>query len=131
MKKAQHEIEDFIDDRWMTHSEGQLSVDVSETPTHIIVRSAIAGITAENLDIALSEDALTIRGERHHVSEQKNEHTHIQECHWGTFSRSIILPTHVDPNSVEATLKKGILTITIKKAEMDQKVSVLDLDDLE
>jgi HSP20 family protein len=122
---------DFTDSTWFSQNEGQLSVDVMETPREIIVRSAIAGVNADDLDITLHEDALTIRGNRaHELSETKRGKWHVQECHWGAFSRSIILPTHVDPNSVEAILKKGVLTIRLKKIETDHPISILDLDDL-
>ncbi len=127
----QQNYEEFIDSEWLSHSEGQLSVDVIETRTNIIVRSAIAGITADDLDISLSEDTLTIRGERqHNCEESKGDEIHIQECHWGAFSRSIILPSNVDPDSVDAVLKRGILTITMTKQDMDKSVPVLDLGDL-
>jgi HSP20 family protein len=116
---------------WLSQNEGQLAVDVMETAEVVIVRSAIAGVTAEDLDIALSEDTLTIRGEREHgCSESTDDTTHVQECHWGSFSRSIILPAHVDPDEVSATLKRGILTIRMKKTEMDRHVPVLEIEDL-
>lgn len=122
---------DFMDSTWFSQNEGLLSVDVAETTREIIVRSAIAGVNAENLDITLHEDTLTIRGTRsNEISEFKRGKMHVQECHWGAFSRSIILPSHVDPNSVDAILKKGVLTIRMKKSEMDKPISILDLDDL-
>lgn len=122
---------DFTDASWFSQNEGQLSVDVIETPREIIVRSAIAGVNGDDLDITLHEDTLTIRGSRaNEVSEFNQGKWHVQECHWGSFSRSIILPSHVDPNSVDAILKKGVLTIRIKKTETDKPISILDLDDL-
>lgn len=122
---------DFTDASWFSQNEGQLSVDVMETAKEIVIRSAIAGVNAEDLDITLHEDTLTIRGSRaNEISEFKRGKTHVQECHWGAFSRSIILPSHVDPNSVDAILKKGVLTIRLKKTEMDKPISILDLDDL-
>ena len=122
----------FTNASWLSHSEGQLSVDVLETPREIIVRSAIAGVSADELDITLAEDTLTIRGERH-VDIESGKHTieHTIECHWGAFSRSIILPSHVDPNVVDAVLKKGILTIRLKKVSMDKSIDVLELDDMD
>lgn len=127
----EHIQNDFTDSSWFAQNEGQLSVDVMETAKEIIVRSAIAGVNAEDLDITLHEDTLTIRGSRaHEISEFKRGKIHVQECHWGSFSRSIILPSHVDANSVDAVLKKGVLTIRLKKTEMDKPISILDLDDL-
>ncbi len=121
----------FLDSQWLSAPEGQLAIDVHETPARIIVRSAIAGVNAKDIEITLTEDTLTIRGSRHQeFKAARGQRTHIQECHWGTFSRSVILPSHVDPARVEATLKRGILTISMKKVEMEKNVPVLDLGDL-
>ena len=124
-----NQLNDFVDETWLTHDEGQLSVDVIETDSTIVVRSAIAGVKSEDLDITLTEDTITIRGERsHHCNETKKDQVHVQECHWGSFSRSIILPSHIDPDTVDATLKRGILTIVMNKVEMDKKVHVVDIN---
>lgn len=120
-------INEYLNTNWLTQSEGQLSVDVVETHTHVIVRSAIAGVRSEDLDINLSEDTLTIRGERHVEQDFHQDQLVVQECHWGTFSRSIILPSHVDPDSVDAVLKRGILTIRMKKVDMEKKISVHEI----
>lgn len=121
----------FLDSSWLSVPEGQLSLDVHETPSHILVRSAIAGVQAKDLEITLTEDTLTIRGARHHDGKTvRGQQTHMQECHWGAFSRSIILPAHVSSAHVEATLKRGILTITLKKIEGQKNVPVIDLGDL-
>ena len=118
-------------EEWIHQNEGQLLVDVIETQTEVMVRSAIAGVSSEELDISLSEDTLTIRGERsRHCQESEQDTVHVQECHWGAFSRSIILPSHVDPDSAEASLKQGVLTIKMKKAEVEKKISVLEIEDL-
>ncbi len=128
----QQDFDEFAESEWLSNAEGQLSVDVIEHAKEIVVRSAIAGISAEDLDISLSEDTLTVRGQRHHnCKESVNQRVHVQECHWGGFSRSIILPANVDPDSVDAVLKKGILTITMQKQEADKQVPVLDLGDLD
>ncbi|MBI4435488.1 Hsp20/alpha crystallin family protein [Candidatus Uhrbacteria bacterium] len=116
---------------WLSQTEGRLSVDVVETRDEIVVRSAIAGVQTQDLDITLSDDTLTIRGSRQHECEESaRDQIHVQECHWGSFSRTIILPCAVDPDSVDATLKRGILTIRMKKADMDKRIPVLELDDL-
>jgi HSP20 family protein len=116
---------------WLSQQEGKLSVDVMETDTHVIIRTAIAGVTAHDLEITLVDDTLTIRGSRHHsYEEQPAAFTHVQECHWGSFSRTIILPAHVDSDAVDATMKRGILTIRLKKVEMQKTIPVLDIDDL-
>ncbi|MBI4437959.1 Hsp20/alpha crystallin family protein [Candidatus Uhrbacteria bacterium] len=116
---------------WLSLNEGRLSVDVLENAQEIVVRSAIAGVRAEDLEINLSEDTLTIRGTREHGCEEETQgDVHVQECHWGSFSRTIILPTRIDPASVDAVLKRGILTIRMKKVEIDRNVPILELDDV-
>ena len=116
---------------WLSHTEGKLSVDVVETRDQILVRSAIAGVRAQDLDITLSDDTLTIRGSRAHECEERtSDQVHVQECHWGSFSRTIILPCAVDADSVDATLKRGILTVRMNKAASEARVPVLELDDL-
>jgi HSP20 family protein len=128
MSQTPHMVS-HLSDEWLSHHEGQLSVDVIESEKEVIVRSAIAGVSADDLEITLSDDALTIRGERAHAhNESHSDRIHVQECHWGAFSRSIILPCSVDPNHVDAGLKRGILTIKMKKAEMERKIPILESD---
>ncbi len=122
-----HNVNDYISSGWLSNTEGQLSVDVIETEKEVIIRSAIAGVRSEDLDITLNDDTLTIRGERHVEQDHRSDQLVIQECHWGTFSRSIILPSHVDQDHVNAVLKRGILTIRLKKVEMDKKIAVHEL----
>lgn len=95
--------------------EGQLTVDVYQTPDEIIVESTIAGVNNEDIDIDATSESVTIRGER--KKEQKIDETDYfyQECFWGKFSRSIILPQEIDPDKVSASIKNGILTIHLTK----------------
>ncbi len=121
----------FLDSEWLSIPEGQLAVDVIETNDEIIVRSAIAAVQAKDLEITLSDDTLTIRGSRtHETPSHRTDQIHVQECHWGLFSRSIILPAHVDARHIDATLRRGILTIRMKKVEVAKHIHVLDLEDL-
>lgn len=115
---------------WITEPEGQLSVDVVETPHQIIVRSAIAGVSGDDLDITLTHDTLTIRGRRHHEQEYRHGTTHLQECYWGAFSRSIVLPCSVNSEETDAVLQSGILTVILKKTESEAHVPILDLEEL-
>lgn len=108
---------------WSTN-EGQLAVDCIETPRDIIIRSAIAGVTENNLDINVTEDLVTIRGERSLAPLPPESTVHYGECFWGAFSRSIVLPCRVKTDEADAVLKNGILTITIPKAYGDMKLSV-------
>ncbi len=96
--------------------EGQLTVDVYQTPTDIVVESAIAGISPDDLDITVTTDSISIRGTRAREKNVRDEDYLYQECYWGRFGRSIILPQEVDPENAEVTFKNGILTVHLPKA---------------
>jgi HSP20 family protein len=109
--------------------EGQLSVDVFEEGDTIIVKSTIAGVEPDDIDIAMHDDMLTIRGERKQEHKQKGRDYFFQECYWGSFSRSIILPVEVDSKKIDATIKNGILTITLPKLVTDGKQKKINVKD--
>jgi HSP20 family protein len=97
-------------------SEGWLTVDVYQTPGEIVVESAVAGVNPDELDIIATPDSVSIKGERRREKEvRKDDYLH-QECYWGRFSRSIILPQEVDPEAAEVHFRNGILTIHLPKA---------------
>lgn len=98
-----------------TESEGQLAIDVFQTDKKIIIKSTIAGVKPEDLNISLHHDLLIIKGQRSIKEEVKEEDYLFRECYWGAFSRSIILPSEVDNKRVEAELESGVLTITLYK----------------
>ena len=97
--------------------EGQLTIDVYQTDNDIVIRSTIAGVKPEDLDVSINNDMLTIRGERKKDEEVPEENYYYQECYWGTFSRSVILPIDVLTDKIEASMKNGILTIRLPKAD--------------
>lgn len=100
--------------------EGQLTVDVYQTPDEIIVESTIAGVDPDEIDVDATSESVTIRGER--KKEQKIDETDYfyQECFWGKFSRSIILPQEIDPDKTHSVIKNGILTIHLPKIHRDK-----------
>lgn len=95
--------------------EGQLTVDVYQTPSDIVVESAIAGVKPEDIDVNVTNDSITIKGERRREKSVKDDDYFYQECYWGRFSRSIILPQEVDPEAADVTFKNGILTARLPK----------------
>lgn len=96
--------------------EGQLTVDVFQDDENVLIQSTIAGVSPEDLDVSITNDMVTIRGERRQQYMVDPEDYFYQECYWGTFSRSIILPIEIDADRAEAKIKNGILTIRIPKA---------------
>lgn len=98
----------------LSHDEAKLSVDVFETPTDIMVRAPIAGVHPEHLDISLSHDMLTIRGTRADADDAGRRYL-TRECHWGAFSRTVILPVSVIFERSRASFEHGVLTIRMPK----------------
>jgi HSP20 family protein len=99
------------------HTEGQLALDIYQTQTHIVVVAPIAGVKLSDIDVSITEDVLTVKGKRYLEFDIPEEDYFTQECFWGDFSRSIVLPTSVDETRISATFKDAILKITIPKVE--------------
>ena len=104
--------------------EGQLAVDVFQENGCIVVRSTIAGVRPEDLDIGITSDMVTIRGHRERERQVSEKDFFFQECYWGSFSRSIILPCEVRADRATASLKSGVLTITLPKVGSQRTVAV-------
>jgi len=122
-------------DQWLAGNfEGQLAVDVYQTPNSIVIQSTLAGVRVQDIDIAVNNDMVTIRGIRRRETAIKPEDYFYQECYWGGFSRSIILPFDVRAEKVTASLKNGVLTVTLPKAEKPRTKNIRvreELDDEE
>jgi HSP20 family protein len=103
---------------------GQLSVDIYETPTKLIVKSTIAGTKPEDIKISLQNDMLIIKGSRHLEEKIKDEDYLFRECYWGAFSRSVILPVEVEKHKINATMENGVLTIELPKAKKVKDIRV-------
>ena len=101
--------------------EGQLTVDIYDDGVNIVIQSTVAGVKPEDIDIALQDDTLTVRGSRKRSQEVNEENFYYKELYWGSFSRSIILPEEVDFQRAEASLKNGILTIKLPKNARGEK----------
>jgi HSP20 family protein len=104
--------------------EGELSVDVYQSDNNIIVKSTIAGVKPEDLEIYVHNDLLTIRGKRESEREANSSDYFFKECYWGGFSRSIILPVEVQVDKIEATLKNGILKIVLPISQKSKLINV-------
>ncbi|MBI2042425.1 MAG: Hsp20/alpha crystallin family protein [Candidatus Nealsonbacteria bacterium] len=105
-------------------AEGQLTIDVYETENDFVIQSTIAGVKAEDLDIDIEDDMVTIRGERQRQAEEQKGKYYYQECYWGSFSRQVILPEEVDGSQAEASMKDGVLTLRIPKVKKTTKRKV-------
>jgi len=114
---------------WPASSEeGELAIDLYETPESLILQAVIGGMKANDLDIAITNDMITIRGERKREEMEKIDKFYYEECFWGAFSRSIILPQEVNTDKAKATIKNGLLTIILPKLEKTKK-KVLEIEE--
>lgn len=95
--------------------EGHLTVDVFKNGDDIVVQSTLAGADANNIDISITKDMVTIRGERLPEEKIKPSDYYHRELYWGSFSRSIILPDDIDPDNSKASMKNGVLTIRLPR----------------
>ncbi|HEX5429989.1 MAG TPA: Hsp20/alpha crystallin family protein [Patescibacteria group bacterium] len=101
---------------WLSEYEGQLTIDMYQTKDNVVIKSTIAGVKGDDIDVTIANDMVTIRGERKKDFEASSEDYFYQECYWGSFSRSVVLPVDVDIDNVSADLKDGILTVILPKA---------------
>ena len=88
-----------------------LPVDVFRSGDKLVILTPIAGVIIEDISVAITEDVLTISGDRKKPDEVSRQDHFSQECFWGEFSRSIVLPVTVNTNKVAAFYKRGILRI--------------------
>jgi len=105
-------------------TEGELAVDMYQTPTEIVVKTMIAGVKPEDVDISITRDMITIRGKREEAHEFSSDDFFHKELYWGSFSRSIILPQEIEVEEVEATNKNGMLTIHLPKLDKNKQAKV-------
>lgn len=93
------------------------AVDISESEDKITVKAEIPGMEAKDIDISMSGDTLTIKGEKKTEKEEKEENYHVVERSYGSFRRSMKLPAVVNADKVDATYKNGVLTVVLPKKE--------------
>lgn len=118
------------EDEWDVDPEslpGQLAVDVYETEDSLVVRARTAGISAEDLDVSVSDNVLTISGVLSGGDDVNATRWHIQECYWGEFSRTIPLPVPIKYNEnseLDGDLTDGVLTIIFEKEKTEDRKRV-------
>ncbi|MFH1402026.1 MAG: Hsp20/alpha crystallin family protein [Patescibacteria group bacterium] len=104
--------------------DGELAVDVYDDGDKIIVKTMVAGVKPEDLDISITRDKVIIRGSRQTERETTKDNYHTQELYWGSFSRTIMLPTEIDIEASEATEKRGLLILTLPKVDKERKTKL-------
>lgn len=102
---------------WRRGDGYNLALDVAEQEDKYIVKASVPGIKPEDVEITLTDNVLTIKGETKDEQETKEENYHLRERRFGSFMRSIALPNSVDADKIEAVNEHGVLTLTLPKAE--------------
>jgi HSP20 family protein len=100
------------------------SVDMSETKDNYVVKAELPGLEAKDVDVSISGDVLTIKGEKKKEEEEKDEHHHYVERYYGSFQRSFRFPSNVKSDKIDATFDKGILKVTLPKVEEAKKKKI-------
>ena len=114
-KRSSAQLQSWIDAE--TEDEGELTVDVYQTNDSIVIKSMIAGVRPEDLDITISRDMVTIRGKREEEKVSNEDDYFVRELYWGTFSRTIELPEEIDVDEAEAIEKHGLLILKLPKLD--------------
>ena len=107
--------------------EGQLSVDILQREDQMLIICPVAGVDKSDIHVSIQDDVLTIRGERKIPEDINMGEALVRELFWGTFSRSIVLPDHIDRKGTSARFQKHMLLITIPKTE-DFKSRVIHVE---
>jgi HSP20 family protein len=103
---------------------GELAVDVYQTPENIFIKTMVAGVKPEDLDVAITRDMVTIGGKREEARTTGDDDYFLKELYWGEFSRTILLPSEIEPENAEAYEKHGLLIIRLPKVNKDKQTKL-------
>ena len=92
-------------------------MDVAETESDIVVKAEVPGLDKDDISLSLQGDILTIRGEKKDERKEEKGSYRLLERRYGSFQRTVTLPTGVDPEKIEAKFRNGVLTIKMSKTE--------------
>lgn len=109
--------EDMEDDVMVPNEEGELAIDMYETQDSVVVQAMTAGTRKNDLDIMITRESITIRGERHSDARVHDDSYITQELYWGAFSRTIQLPDEIEVEEAMAKEEHGLLTIRLPKID--------------
>ena len=105
-------------------TEGQLAIDVYQDGENIYILAPIAGTAPSDIEVSIIDEVVTIRGERKSGRKATAEDHFVQECYWGSFSRTFVMPVEVNSEKAKAILKNGLLSITIPKSSSSKSTSL-------
>ncbi len=105
-------------------TDGQLAIDMYQTPSEIVVKTMIAAVKQEDLDVSITRDMVVIKGKREESNDTAGNDYFHKELYWGSFSRTIILPQEINVDESEAINKNGLLTITMPKIDKNRQAKL-------
>jgi len=110
------------EDNWINSApeEGELSVDVYQNQNEIVIKTMVAGVRPEDLDVSISRDMVTLKGKRESEKTIADDDYFHKELYWGSFSRTIVLPQEIDVDAAEAIEKHGLLIIKLPKLDKNR-----------
>lgn len=104
-----------------SEEEGELSVDVYQTPDEIVIKTMVAGVRPDDLDVNITRDMVTIKGKREETTDVHNHDYFHKELYWGSFSRTVMLPEEIDVEEAEAVERHGLLIIKLPKVDKSKQ----------
>lgn len=107
-----------------SEEEAQLTIDVFQTPSEIVVKTMVAGVKPDDLDVSITRDMITIHGERSEDRTLSSDDYLHRELYWGSFSRTINLPEEIDVDGAEAVEKHGVLTLRLPKLDKNRQTKL-------
>lgn len=107
-----------------SEEEAQLTVDVYQTPSEIVIKTMVAGVRPDELDVSITRDSVTIRGKRSEDRTVSDEEYFHKELYWGSFARTISLPEEIDVDGAEAVEKHGMLVLLLPKIDKNRQTKL-------
>ena len=111
------------DEAWFDEEseDGELTIDVYQSPSEIVIKSMVAGVKPEDLDISITRDMVTIKGKRETERTVSDDDYFHRELYWGSFSRTIMLPAEIEVEEADAVEKHGLLIIRLPKIDKNRQ----------
>ena len=121
--EREDELPETKEENWIGNSpeEGELNVDVYQNQNEIVIKTMVAGVRPEDLDVPISRDMVTLKGKRENERTIADDDYFHKELYWGSFSRSIVLPQEIDVDAAEAVEKHGLLIIKLPKLDKNRQ----------
>ena len=123
-KVSTNESKNFIEEELENEEGGQLAVDVYQTPEDIVIKTMVAGVRPEDLDISITRDMVTIKGNREPSTGVTDDNYIFKEHYWGSFTRTIVLPQEIEVEEADAVEKHGLLIIKLPKVDKGRQTKL-------